>query len=258
MPAQPQQLQACFAVLAVTASIYALPALSDEPVGFDVAKRCVEASGGKEAFDAVKSIVMKGTIVVTANNASDAPVATGTLTTYFASPDRAKVVVDLKPFGKTEQGVRGKIGWEKGHAGVRRLSDTERTRMIDSISLRESFAPTSVFASITNRGTEIIEGEPCYRVEVKRHGRTDSDQIFYNIKSGLPARTMATRSIVGGSQVIESTILEYKSFEGLQIASRVRQIMNAMGVTHDVTIETVELNTDIADSVFDVPEFPSK
>jgi hypothetical protein len=230
-------------------------AVADEPVGFDVVKRCVKESGGEEAFAKVNSIVMKCTIAVSHQSGatSDGLIAKGTLETYFVRPDRAKVVVDLGSFGKSVRGMRGDQSWETSDAGTRKLKSAEQQRLLDSISLRETFQPSSVFSSFTNRGRETVEGKPCFRVEVTRRGSNETDQIYFSIDDGLPLRTIAVRHTVGGDREIDSTIQQYGTFDGLKVATDIHQVMESFKMVHDIKVHTVEINGEIDDSIFTPP-----
>ena len=238
---------------------FGTPVTSGEPVGFDVVRKCVKASGGVDAFRSLKSIVMKGEITVTpqlkssTGETKEGPSVKGTLETHFVAPDRAKVMVDLGGFGKSVRGISGSVSWETSDAGNRKLDPSERARLLDSISLRETFDPSSVFSSFTNRGRENVDGKPCYRVEVTRHGSNESDQIFFAIDTGLPARTIAQRYSVGGDRVIDSTITQYDTFAGLKLATHIRQEMEAFSTLHEVVIQSIEINAPIDASVFTPP-----
>ena len=236
-------------------AILASHSFADEPVGFDVLKRCVQVSGGTEAFQKVKSIRMKATINVSQQNATKptANVVTGTLESYFVAPDRAKVVVDLGSLGKSVRGINGIVAWESSESSNRELEPSERQRFLDSISLRETFQPNTVFSSFTNRGKESVDGEPCYRVELTRRGNNEADQIYYSIQSGLPIRTIATRRTMGGDRVVDSKVNQYRTFAGLQIATEIRQLMESFQLIHNVKVNTVEINGKIDDAVFTPP-----
>ena len=230
-------------------------AIAAEPVGFDVVKRCAEVSGGADSFAKLKSIKMQATIQVSSLNgpAAKANVVEGTLETYFIAPDRAKVVVDLGSFGKSVRGMRGDQSWETSDSGNRKLKLNERQRLLDSISLRETFQPTSVFSSFTNRGKEAVDGEPCYRVEVSRRGSDEMDQIYYSIATGLPVRTIAIRHTIGGDRVVDSKVNQYQTFDGLQVATDIHQVMQSFKLIHDVKVHNVEINGQIDDSIFTPP-----
>ncbi|KAA1258333.1 hypothetical protein LF1_08500 [Rubripirellula obstinata] len=239
--------------LLVVTALLADTSVAEEPVGFDVLKRCAKVSGGLDAFAKVNSITMKATISVSQQGVPASNSVQGTLESHFIAPDRAIVIVDLGSLGKSTRGVQGEIAWESSDSGNRKLKPSERKRLLDSISLRETFEPTSVFASFTNRGKEMVDGEPCYRVEVSRRGNDEADQIYYSVKSGLPMRTIATRHTMGGDRVVDSKVNQYKTYKGLQVATEIRQLMQSFKLIHDVKVHTVEINGKIDESVFTPP-----
>lgn len=228
-------------------------AMSQEPAqapsASDIVKRATDAAGGKEAFKRIQTITIKGTFAIPQANLN------GTLTTQFAAPQRAKVTVDLGAVGKIEQVVLPQGGWESTPStGVRKFSDQEAKRLLESIGMRTAYEPELVYEWMANKGMEEIEGQSCYHLEMKRPGETQPDHIYYSTDTGHPIKTITSRTTAAGTTRIVSTEAEYKEFDGIKVATKVTQIVESLGATHEIRIESLQINAGIDDSVFAAPE----
>lgn len=123
----------------------------------------------------------------------------------------------------------GETGMESStNAGSRVLDAKETSRLLESISMRNAFEPEKVYRTINNKGREKVDGEACYRLELKRPGDERADQVFYSVATGLPVKTIVTRPTPAGTSVIESRVSQYKEFEGIKLATKVVQSIVAL------------------------------
>ena len=226
-----------------------VPAIGQEPTGAEVVQRSAKMAGGKAAFAGVKSVVMKGTFSIPKAK------VTGSVLTQYAAPDRAKITIDLGQLGTTLQGIHGNIGWESSpNTGDRLLSQKETSLLLESISMRNAFETAKVYASIENKGREEVDGEACHRLELKRPNSDGVDQVFYSVASGLPIKTITSRVTPAGATVINSRVSDYKEYKGIKLATKIVQHIEAFDVTYEIQIESVEINSQLDEALFQVPE----
>ncbi|MFK8110859.1 MAG: hypothetical protein AB8B91_01575 [Rubripirellula sp.] len=238
-------------MLAPSAAI--LPAIAQEaspnPTATEVVQRAAEKAGSKDAFSKIKTIVLRGTFSI--------PQAkrTGTILTQYAAPDRARVTIDLGQVGKIDQGITPTAAWEiSPSTGQRILGKDEAKRLLESISMRTAFEPEKVYDWMSNQGLQTIDGQACYHLQMKRSTEKDPDNIFYSVASGLPVKTITSRSTPNGSARIDSQVSDYKEFDGIKIATKITQVVQSLGTTYEIRIQSMKINSAIADSVFEAPK----
>ena len=80
-------------------------AASEPRSAADVVERSVEAVGGRDALQDVRSIHVSGTYAMPSYNLE------GTIELYFARPDQLLFVVEFPGFGTVQRGITNDIGW---------------------------------------------------------------------------------------------------------------------------------------------------
>jgi hypothetical protein len=223
-----------------------------QPTAIEVVNRASQMSGGMEAFQNIKTIVIEGKFSI------PQATLTGSIVTKYSAPDRARVTIDLGKAGTIDQGVTPRAAWESTPSiGHRALGKSEASRLLESVSMRTAFEPQRVYEWITHKGIEKIDDEDCHHLEMKRSTEQTPDHIYYSLKSGLPVKTVTTRSTASGTTTIDSQVSGYKEFDGITLATKVTQVVKvaeAQGMTYEIQIDSVKINTEIDDAVFAEPE----
>src|SRR5262252_4932208 len=76
-----------------------------DPTGEAIVDKSVEATGGRAAWEKLKTEVAKGSLELTAMGMK------GDLTIYKAAPNKSYTVIDFPGFGKAEEGSNGQVAW---------------------------------------------------------------------------------------------------------------------------------------------------
>lgn len=219
------------------------------PSAGEVLKHSAKQAGGLETYAKLKTIVMRGTFSIPKAGVR------GTILTQYAAPNRARITVDLGKFGKTIQRINANGAWETSpSAGTRPLTPNETKRLLESISMKNTFEPQKVYASIIHKGREDVDGIACHRLELQRAGDKIPDQVFYSIETGLPSKTVTTRPAANQAMAISSRVSDYKDFGGLKIATKISQHIEATDTLYEIQITSVEVNQPLDDSLFLNPQ----
>jgi len=218
-----------------------VPANADEPKTADeVIAKHIEAIGGREKLDSVKSMRMTGKSL--AGGGIEIPI-----TIEFKRPNKVHIEFTVQAFD-------GKTGWFI----IPFMGKTDPEKMPpDMVEMIEDQAdldgPLVDYKKKGHKvelvGKDDVEGSETYKLKVtKKSGNTEYH--FLDTEYFVLIQTKGKRKFQGTE--IEFTIKygDYKEVDGLLLAHSIRQ----GGMGGDMTFEKVELNADIPDDRFTMPE----
>jgi len=100
-------------------------------------------------------------------------------------------------------------------------------------------------------GKEDVEGTSAYKLKVTKKSGT-IDYQFLDAQTFLPILSKSKRKIMGQEADTESTTSNYKPVNGVMMPYSITQKMNGNPFM-ELTVEKIEVNTPIDDSVFQMP-----
>jgi hypothetical protein len=216
-----------------------LPVEGQKPTAKDVFTKHLDATGGKAAWEAKKSMVAKGSIEIPAAQLK------GAMNTVAASPDRVAVSMDLPGIGTTAQCFDGTTGWSmdpmRGPAlmGEKEVAQVKR----DANFLRDlQMANDPGTAEVA--GLVEFEGAPCWHVKV------DGTSFLYSKDTGLMKGMMMSAATPMGDLPVTVLMEEYKDFGDVKMATR--STTKVMGQTQVMSFDSVEWNA-AKDDAFAMP-----
>lgn len=101
-------------------------------------------------------------------------------------------------------------------------------------------------------GKEDVDGGPAYKIKVTKKGGT-VEYEFIDAKTFLEVKSSGKRKQMGQEIDYVSTPSDYKAVNGVMMAYKLSQTANG-NPAMDLTVEKVEVNTPIEDSIFHMPE----
>ncbi len=215
------------------------------PSAESVLDRYVEVTGGREAYERRKSEVAHGKMEIAPAGIS------GELTT-FSKPGLQYVVIELAGVGKVEQGVKDDIAWENSILqGPRIKTGDERLATLREAIFNAPIHWREVYPTVETVGIESINGAEAYRV-LQTPVEGNPVTTYYSVETGLAIKSEAILASQMGNIPVEVTMSEYREFEG--VLSPTRMIQKAAGQNVNITVDSVEINADIPDERFDLPE----
>lgn len=231
------------AVLAVSLPLFgadeALPSVET------VINHFLTATGGRAAYEARHSLVQHATI--------DFPKAglKGSHAIYQAAPDKYLGLTELAGIGNVSAGSNGEIAWENSALqGPRIKQGVERADALREGAFNAELSWQKLYVKSEMGGSEMVEGHDCYKIVLTpKEGKPITE--FYDKKSGLMIKTMATVSSQMGDVSAEILYDDYRK-EG-DILTAHRMVTRAAQQEFVVQIERVEVNPDLPKNRFDLP-----
>jgi outer membrane lipoprotein-sorting protein len=99
-------------------------------------------------------------------------------------------------------------------------------------------------------GTETIDGEPCYKV-VLTPTEAPPETMYFQKKSGLAVKTVATAVSAMGEAPVEMLASDYKNMGGVLVPTKITEKLAGQEIT--ITIQDVKVNQPLPADRFDPP-----
>ena len=232
-------------LLGLLLSAVALAAADDLPKGDAILDKYIEATGGKAAYDKVRSDVATGTMTFAAMG------LTGKMVAYAQAPDKQLVEITLEGVGKLMEGATGDLAW--GYSAVQgpRIKEGEEKAMaLRQAKFNADANWRDIYKSAETTGSETIDGKDCYKVLLtSKDGKTSTR--WYEKKSNLLTKMAMTTNTAMGEISVEVFPSDYRK-EG-DILLPHKSTNKAMGQEFTMVIEKVEQNAEIPKDKFDPP-----
>lgn len=244
----------CLATLAITTAVVAQPASqpaaqpattrSTLPTARQVIDRYIDATGGKAAYESLKTRRAEGTFSM-----ADLGVE-AKMTVLLRSDDRAVVNIEVPNVGTFRQGMADGIVWTiRPTDGPRILTGPEaqataRTlRMTSEITL-DGYRDARVIDVVS------LNGRAAYRMQLTALADTQETR-FYDVESGLLVRTIGKTASSLGEITVSSNFTDYEDAPPIRMPMKVQQMLP--GTSPESAMTKVEHNIEIPEEAFALP-----
>jgi outer membrane lipoprotein-sorting protein len=215
------------------------------PKADTILEQYVEATGGRAAYEKVKSTVATGEVEIPAANLK------GKLEIFEAAPNRMAVVIELGPIGKTVQGTDGKTVWENSPInGERELDGPEKEAFLLQAAFNKELRWKELYASVECTDLVDVDGKPAYKVVLTPKSGNPSIE-YYDKTSHLQVKGTATTKGPMGEISVDVYPSDYKKVNGILMPMTVTQ--KVLGQELVMRITDVKHNVDIPASTFSPP-----
>ncbi len=216
------------------------------PSADEVLTRYIQATGGEEAHRKIKTRVEEGTVELAGMNISMEMKA------YHERPNRMRLIITSPAMGKMEQGVTGDTVWEiNAMTGAAIKEGEEKAFLLRHADFDSDLKWKTLFPERKTVGEEEIDGVVCYKVELTpKDGKPETR--YYAKDSGLLQRMLQTQITPQGEIPATIDVSDYREVEGIKMPFESR--VSLMGMTQIIKLTKVELNVDIPDEMFELPE----
>ena len=225
-------------------------AVHAEPTLDEILEQNMEARGGYDDWKAIESAQMTGKMLM--GGGIEAP-----FRLWFKRPDKVRMEFDVQ--GMTGvQAYDGESGWyvmpfmgktEPEAMAEDQLKDIKEMADFDGILVDWEEKGHKVELA----GSEDVEGTPAYRLEVTK-ANGDQNTIYLDQEYLLEIKTTAKTERQGNEIVVHTTIGDYKEVGDIIMPHSMEMTFEGLPMTQQLTIETVELNADVDDGRFEMPE----
>ena len=236
-----------FTALALT---IAAPALAQPTVDELIAKN-LDAKGGQEAWENVQSARIEGTLSF---GPQEAP-----FVYEWKAPDKVRIQFTMQ--GMTGiQAYDGETGWMvmpfMGKTEPEKMSAEDIGQVQEMANFRGPLVnPKENGYTIEYAGEEDVQGTPAYKLKVT-NAEGEVSYLFLDKEYYVEIQRVDERTVRG--QDIESTasIGDYKEVDGVMLpfSTEITSSLAPEGQGQTMTFKKVELNVDIPDSEFEMPE----
>ena len=225
----------------------AVAAPVDNTAADKIIDRYIEVTGGKAAYDAIKSRRMTGLISIPAQNIN------GTLTISQKDATTALSTFEIPGLGKVIQGRRGDVVFEVNQLSnsARILEGKEAESTLRSLSLNETQVMRAHFTNRTVTGQELVEGKNADKV-VLTAADGQSMTTWYEVDSGLAVKMETVMTTDMGEIKVASTMSDYKDFAGIKLPAITKQTFAGQEII--IKFNTIETNVEITDAEVALPE----
>jgi hypothetical protein len=223
----------------------------------EILRKAIDAHGGRQ------NLLRQGHALTEAKVAysrdPDNPPQVFTIEEHFCSPSRLRSTVVITVAGRRHQSVSvldGTKGWASLDGETREMTGAEfkqaqdglyQTRVIQLLPLMEG--PGFALAPLAESK---VGGRPAVGVSVESKGR-DPMRLFFDKRSGLLVKIeRRTRGPDKKEHLTEMYFEQYKSFSGLQFATKKRLIIDGR-LTFTVEVSAVRFPAKVDPSAFAKP-----
>jgi outer membrane lipoprotein-sorting protein len=219
------------------------------PSGKEVLAKYVEATGGKAAYEKVKTRVSEGTFELKPMGMK------GTLKMMQQAPGSMSLSIEIEGMGTIVQGNDGKHAWNSDPMqGARLLDGKELEESNRQAQLAAELYPDIIYKSVECVGIEKIGDVDCYKVEMITKG--DSKRTSYYSKAdGLLVKLDMTIDSPMGEVKATTTMADYRDVDGMKVAYKAIMAISAGAKIEQVmTFTKITHNTELPASTFNPPK----
>ncbi|HKE13753.1 MAG TPA: hypothetical protein VKB80_02725 [Kofleriaceae bacterium] len=215
------------------------------PPAAQVLDAYVAATGGKAAYESLKSRVASGTVSVPSMSQP------ARFTMYQEAPRKMRLVIELPGVGTEERGTDGQTAWSKSNmTGNRILEGPERAQLLRTGALRAEIEWRQLYTSAETVGVEDVDGHKAYKVALHTPEGT-VEHRFYDVGSKLLLRTSTVDKSPMGEVPVDTVTSDYRAEGGILVSHKA--VVRAMSMEQVLTLEKIEHNVPIDPQRFQVP-----
>ena len=223
----------------------ASPTPNQEEIVNKILDRFVEAAGGKEAIDDVKSYRMKGHFEMPALDLR------GKIEVWAKDPQKPLTIIEF-PGITVRKGYDGETPWAQTPfgsvtmTGPQEMSELENDADVYNASrIRNLYdrMKLEMKARLSGRDVYMVEGQPT---------KGPAEKLFFDVENGLLVRwDMARRQ--GDRRVFVKVYLnDYKDIDGVKIPFNVRMVFESFEFS--LIVDEMQHNVEINDAIFRRPK----
>lgn len=224
-------------------------AAAQAPTVEDLIKKNLDAKGGKEKIEAIKSARVKGTMSMMG---MEAP-----FVWEWKAPNKLRMEFTMQ--GMTGiQAYDGASGWMHmpfmGKTEPEKMSAEDAKQLADQADFGGPFINTKEKGyTLEYVGEGEADGTPCQKIKVTKEDG-DVSIIYLDKDNWLEIKQESKAKVRGQDMESNTDIGDYKEVGGLMLAHSYQMSTPAMpGQKQSLTFNQIELNADIADERFVMP-----
>lgn len=242
-----------FAVV-VALVLVALPLAAQEPTIDDLIEKNLEAKGGRDAWEGIETARITGTMSF---GPQEAP-----FVYEWKAPNKIRVEFTIQ--GMTGiQAFDGDSGWSlmpfMGKTEPEKMAPEDASQIKNDADFRGPLLnPEDKGYELELVGEEEVEGTPAYKIKVT-NADGEVSYLYLDKEYYVEIQRVDERTIRGQEVVNTASIGDYKDVDGLMVAhsTEIKSSAAPEGQSQTMAFDKIELNVDIPDDHFSMPETPA-
>ena len=229
------------AMIILLASVLTAPVTAEEIPLNVLLERHVEALGGRDAIDGIRSIVSTGEVEMISTGMK------GTIRSIILMPCLSYTEAELGLFTVT-QGFDGERIWMVGPNGmlqIRRDEDSYKNQVTTCLLENFGYISLNEGSTLEYSGTSAIDSSECYAMAFNPDGGYPG-RIYIDSSSYLI--TMLEIETMTGT--VEQRFFDYRETGGIMIPFRTVTTQKAIGQALEVRTLTVEIDSEVDPAIF--------
>jgi hypothetical protein len=217
------------------------------PTVSEILAKFVEAIGGKQANEKIKSRMAKGTVELIPMGIK------GTFENYSAAPNKSVAKVSLAGIGDLVEGFDGTTAWSVNPIQGNRDKQGEelaQAKLNNDFNRETNFA--KLYPKLELKGIEKVGESDAYVVVGTPDNNLPSDTFYFDTKSGLLVRQDTTTISPEGKMPGKTFLEDYRAVDGVKIPFKTRTVLPQFELV--TTFTEVKNNVAVEDSRFAKPK----
>jgi len=207
------------------------------PTVQEILAKYVQAIGGKEANEKIKSRMMKGTLELMPMGIK------GTIENYTAAPNKSLNKITLSGIGEIIEGFDGQTAWSINPLqGNRDKQGEELAQTKITYKFYREINLDKIYPKMELKGTEKIGANEAYVVVGTPPENLPSETFYFDTKSGLLLRQDTTVISPEGKMPTKTFFEDVREVDGVKLPFKIRSILPQF----EVTIITTEVKQNVA------------
>lgn len=215
------------------------------PNAVDLADKFIQATGGKEAYQSIRTEVVKAEISFKAQNLQF-PLA------IYTAKNKMYTSLDIPSLGKFEFGTDGQTAWQRSVVLGPRLEPASSVGGLFGPNADEVLRWADPDLNLETVSKEEVNGSPCYLVRMGTDvaGQPASTACF-DVKTGYLLKTTSAVKEGTTASTIDTVFSDYRETEGLTAAQHIETKIAGQLVSVDV--KEIVINHALPNGIFDLP-----
>ena len=210
-----------------------------------VLRKYVDAIGGREAHERLKSRVLTGKVELFGSD------SWGQLSIYAKAPNKSLTVMNVQPMGQVKHGYDGCMAWSIGDTiGVHTLSGAALSKFSTDTDFHREIKLSELYPGIRLIGTVKEKDREFYMVEGFPLVGSE-ETMYFDIQSGFLTGRDLTQQTLRGPIRVEMRYSDWREVDGIKLPFKITQSMPNLKFVF--TVRDVKHNLAVDDKLFEKP-----
>jgi outer membrane lipoprotein-sorting protein len=214
-----------------------------------------ENTGGKALWEKMQTMKMTGSVPT--------PQGDFAFVVFSKSPNKTRIEVDIQGTQMIPQCYNGEVAWTlnpfAGGKTAAKMTEEETKELAEEAIFEPEYLNYKKKGhEITLEGQEVIDGVNCYKLKIHKNVGNDMEESveyhFFDAENFVPIMIRTTiKTGPGKGSPAEEYMSDYQETEYGIIMPYYFETKMEGEVMNQIVVEKVDINSEIEDSIFDMP-----